>query len=496
MDPLFEVYVDRAAIASGPATQVLYLQLKGAIVDGRLRLGAKLPATRHAKTLFGVSRNTAAEAYERLRHDGYVLAHRGSGTYVADALPTSPLRVVRPANGAADQRLNPFWLQPEVTTAINFWSKTAERESAIGSSEIDFRPAMVQSRLFPFDVLRRSVTKQMRQLENAPVSRKSPQGDQGNIFLRESIARHIALTRAVVCNPDDVVVTSGAQQAFDLLARVLVTPNKTVVAVEDPGYPPMRVPFVAAGARVVPIEVDAEGLIVDRLPSDANVICVTPSHQFPLGVTMSRRRRNALVEFARSRGAVIVEDDYDGEFRFDGAPLEALRKSEFSDVVFYVGTLSKCMLPALRLGFVVAPDWALPPLIVAKNSLDWQSSTLVQISVSDFIAAGHLERHIRKMRNVYMKRRQALLTGFKHDLGKWLEPQPSLYGVHMTALARSSLDLDRVAGDLAQNGVRMHTLTRYYLGQPRKAGLIFGYATTDLPEIDRGLSLLRTALAG
>jgi GntR family transcriptional regulator/MocR family aminotransferase len=353
---------------------------------------------------------------------------------------------------------------------------------------------MVQSRLFPFDVFRRSMVKQLRQLEQRPASSNSPQGDQGNVGLRKSIAEHIALTRAVVCSPDDIVVTSGAQQAFDLLARILVTPNKTVVAVEDPGYPPVRVPFVAAGARVVPVEVDAEGLIVERLPLDTGVICVSPSHQFPLGVTMSRRRRNALVEFARSRGAVIVEDDYDGEFRFDGAPLEALRSSKFTDVVFYVGTFSKCMLPTLRLGFVVAPDWAMSPLITAKNSADWQCSTPIQIAVSCFIAEGHLERHVRKMRQIYRKRRQVLLTGLKEHLGKWLEPQPSFYGMHVTALARRSLDLDHIADALVESKVKMHTLSRYYLGRRTKAGLIFSYAVTDLPEIDRGLSLLRTAL--
>ena len=359
MDPLFEIDLDFAAIASGVASRALYLQLKAAIVDGRLRLGAKLPSTRHAKTFFGVSRNTAAEVYERLQNDGYVVARHGSGTYVGNVLPALPLRSERRANDASDQRLNPFWLQPEVTGAINFWRDMSEHPPSAAANEIDFRPAMVQSRLFPFDVFRRSMVKQLRQLEKRPAGRKSPQGDQGNVRLRESIARHIALTRAVVCSPDDIVVTSGAQQAFDLLARILVKPNKTVVAVEDPGYPPMRVPFVAAGARVVPVEVDAEGLVVERLPPDVGVICVSPSHQFPLGVTMSRRRRNALVEFAWSRGAVIVEDDYDGEFRFDGTPLAALRNSEFADVVFYVGTFSKCMLPSLRLGFVVAPDWAI-----------------------------------------------------------------------------------------------------------------------------------------
>lgn len=293
---LFEVEIDRAAITSSAASRALHQQLKAAIIDGRLRLGAKLPPTRDAKTVFGLSRNTVAKAYSRLQVDGYAVLRHGSGTYVVDILPAPPNVEPRRTSHTSDRSLNPFWLQPEVTGSINFWSDASDRSPAVVSKLIDFRPSMVASRLFPFDVFRRSMVRQLRQLERKPATRKSPQGDQGDPCLRESIATHITLTRAVVCNASEIVVTSGAQQAFDLLARVLITPNKTIVAMENPGYPPMRVPFIAAGARVIPVEVDAEGLIVDRIPPNTNVVCVSPSHQFPLGVTMSKRRRNELIE--------------------------------------------------------------------------------------------------------------------------------------------------------------------------------------------------------
>jgi GntR family transcriptional regulator/MocR family aminotransferase len=344
------------------------------------------------------------------------------------------------------------------------------------------------------DVFRRVSTKQLRGLERKPASFKSPQGNQGNYHLRDAITRHIALTRAVVCHPEDILVTSGAQQAFDLLARALVTPNETVVAVEDPGYPPMRVAFAAAGAKLVPVAVDEEGLIVDQLPPDAGVICICPSHQFPLGVAMSVRRRKALVEFARTRGAVIVEDDYDGEFRYDGSPLEALRTADAADVVFYVGTFSKCMLSALRLGFVVAPDWAMQTLIAAKNCMDWHCSTPLQVGVAAFIAEGHLTRHVRKMRDIYKRRRQRLLNSLREDLAEWLEPIPSFYGMHVAAVARQARDLDLVADALLQDNVKIHTFSRYFLGRQSSAGLIFGYGTADLPHIEQGLALLRKAL--
>jgi GntR family transcriptional regulator/MocR family aminotransferase len=495
MDPLFEIELDMAAKGSRESSRTLYGQLKAAILDGRLTAGAKLPPTRKSDAYFGISRNTAIEVYERLLNEGYVVTRHGSGTYVADRLPASPSRPSPHGAGSPDHRLNEFWLRPDVTAAMGFWRDRPERTSPPPQvPQIDFRPALVDSRLFPFDVFRRVIAKQLRGLERRPASFKSPQGNQGNYYLRDAIIKHIALTRAVVCQPEDILVTSGAQQAFDLLARTLVTPNETVVALEDPGYPPMRVAFAAAGARLAPIGVDDEGLIVEQLPPDVNVICVCPSHQFPLGVTMSMRRRKALIEFARSHGAVIIEDDYDGEFRYDGSPLEALRTSDAADVVFYVGTFSKCMLSALRLGFIIAPGWAMRTLIAAKNCLDWHCPMPVQVGVAGFIAEGHLAHHVRKMRDVYKQRRQLLLNYLQQELGKWLDPIPSFYGMHVAAVARTSLDLDVVAEILLQNNVKIHAFSRYYLGPQTRAGLIFGYGSVDLPEMNRGLSVLRNAL--
>ena len=313
-------------------------------------------------------------------------------------------------------------------------------------------------------------SRQLRGLETRPASRKGPRGNQGNFHLREGIVKHIALTRAVASAPDHVLVTSGAQQAFDLIARVLITPGRSVVAVEDPGYPPLRVAFAAAGARIVPVGVDDEGLIVDDLPADAKVICVCPSHQFPLGVTLSARRRRALIDFARSHHAVIIEDDYDGEFRYEGSSLEALRTPASADVVFYVGTFSKCMLPSLRLGYIVAPPWAMDSLISAKNCLDWHCSTPVQLGVAGFIAGGHLARHVRKMRRIYKERREMVVGYLQENLAPWMAPIPSFYGMHVAAFARDALDLDVLAERLAQSKVNIHTLSRYHLGQSRDEG--------------------------
>ncbi|MBV9407644.1 MAG: PLP-dependent aminotransferase family protein [Candidatus Eremiobacteraeota bacterium] len=494
-EPLFELALDRASNGAHPSSQALYAQLRDAIVDGRLAAGAKLPPTRRSAAYFGVSRNTAADVYERLMNDGFVVTRPRAGTYVADALPAPAPATPADVPGAPDRRLNPFWMRPDVTEAIGFWRDRAEREQPPDVALVDFRPALVDVRLFPYDVLRRTIAQPLLGLEKRPPRPKSAQGNAGSHALREAITKHIALTRAVACRAGDVVVTSGAQQAFDLLARVLVEQNRTVVAVEDPGYPPLRVAFAAAGATVVPVEVDADGLVVERIPSDAAVICVSPSHQFPLGVTMSAPRRAALVAFARRRGAVIVEDDYDGEFRYDGSPLQALHSADAADVVFYVGTFSKCMLPSLRLGFVVAPGWALRALVTAKNALDWHCSVPVQLGVAGFIAGGHLTHHVRRMRRVYAERRTSLLAALRDDLGAWLEPLPSFYGMHVAALARTPLDLEPVADALLRRGVNVHTLARYHLGPAPRAGLVFGYGAAGVPEIRRGLTLVREAFA-
>jgi GntR family transcriptional regulator/MocR family aminotransferase len=495
LKPLFEVELNLAARGSRDSARTLHRELQAAILEGRLLAGAKLPPARRSEAYFGVSRNTAVEVYDRLINEGYVFTRQGSGTFVAERKPAPASRPEPQGKSFPGRRLNPFWLDPNVAAAIGFWRDGPERSpSARHARHVDFRPALVDPRLFPFDVFRRVSARQLRGLERKPASYKSPQGNQGNFYLREAITKHIALTRAVVCRSDDVLVTSGAQQAFDVLARGLVTRGETVVAIEDPGYPPMRVAFAAAGARVVPVGVDEEGLIVERLPRDVGVICVCPSHQFPLGMTMSARRRKELIEFARNREAVIIEDDYDGEFRYDTSPLEALRTTTAADIVFYVGTFSKCMLPALRMGFIVVPEWAMQTLVAAKNCLDWHCSTPVQGGVAEFIAGGHLARHVRTMRQIYQQRRQLLLNFLGAELAEWLDPIPSCYGMHVAAVARTSSDLEPVTEALLRHNVKMHTFSRYFLGPQTRVGLIFGYGAADLSEMKQGLSALRKML--
>ncbi|HVI04815.1 MAG TPA: PLP-dependent aminotransferase family protein, partial [Sphingomicrobium sp.] len=448
---------------------------------------SQLPSTRNAKAAFGVSRNAAQEIYDRLGNDGLVLARRGSGTYVADLLPAGLHPTPKLPSSVPDPRLNDFWLSGRAASWIGFWQEPASADGP-GLLRIDLRPALIDPAQFPFALFRQVMARQLRRLETRPASSKSPQGNQGNFHLRQAIANHIAHTRAVACGADEILVTSGAQQAFDLIARALVKSGETRVAIEDPGYPPMRVPFAAAGAQLVPVRVDKDGLVVEEIPPGTNIICVCPSHQFPLGMSMSPARRRALLQFASRTGAIIVEDDYDGEFRLAGSPLEALRGSSSSDQVFYIGSFSKCLLPSLRLGFIVAPRWALETLVAIKNSLDWHCSIPVQLAVSSFIADGHLGRHVQRLRRLYRERRSHLLELFR-DFDGLLEPISSSYGMHVATFA-NGIDCGRVSDALARRDIHIHALERYYLGPVTREGFVLGYASADVGKLSTAMAAL------
>ena len=493
MGPLFELKVTTAKKGSREVASHLFRQLKDAILDRRLPAGSRLPSTRDAQRLFGVSRNTAQNVYDRLAQEGLVSARHGSGTFVRQASP-DPVPKAIPLEAEAAGRVNGFWERPDVAAWIGFWH---ERQGAPSMPQpvADLRPALVDQRLFPHPTFRQVMAKQLRRLETNPASSRSPQHNQGNGQLRRAIAEHVGLTRAVSCQPDDVLVTSGAQQAFDLIARALVIPGETVVAVEDPGYPPMRVPFAAAGARLMPVPLDGEGIIVEAIPRDAKIVCVCPSHQFPLGMPMSTRRRETLLGFARQNGAVIVEDDYDGEFRYDGSPLEAMRGRSSANHVLYVGSFSKCMFPAIRLGFIVSPPWALPALVAAKNSSDWHSSVPVQAAVAAFIHEGHLARHIARVRRIYRDRRARLLELLQRRVGTTLTVVPSFYGMHVAAVAREGIDCEAVSEALAERGIMIHSLARYFLGGATCSGFIIGYAAAHSGALEVAVKAMAEELA-
>jgi GntR family transcriptional regulator/MocR family aminotransferase len=482
---MLELAITLPPRGSGAVMRVLHRELRAAILDGRLKPGLRLPSTRILAESWGVSRNTVMGAYDLLLSEGYLFARHGAGTYVAEVLPLRAERaavsVPDEADAEPDARLNALWRSPPPYLGRPWVSSMA-------SGHALFRLGVPDTASFPFHIWRRLLARSLRALAKVPAAYVEA---QGRPLLREAIANHVSFARAVACRPEDVVVTAGTQQAFDLLARILVTPGRSTVAIEDPGYPPLRAAFVAAGAKLAPVPVDSDGLVVERLPADARVICVTPSHQFPLGVPMSMRRRAALLDFARVNGAVVIEDDYDGEFRFGATPRDALQTLDRSGSVFYVGTFSKSLFPGIRLGFVVAPPWARRALVTAKQCSDWHSPVLEQDALASFISEGHMARHVRKMRKLYSERRELVMTALQTHFSPWLEAIPASGGMHLTALTRESIDMDAIVRNARQRNMDVRSLRSFWETTNGQAGLVMGYGATAPEALTEGLLELR-----
>jgi GntR family transcriptional regulator/MocR family aminotransferase len=441
------------------------------VLDGRLSRGEPVPPTRELAATLGVSRNTVAVAYDRLVAEGFLDSRVGAGTFVnADSegvyrpLPRTTLRA-RPVWGELTDPADP------------------------GAVEFDLRPGLPDARLFPHQAWRRSVARHPDD---------GRYGDpRGSIGARTAIAAHIATSRSVRATADDVVVTQGAQQALDLAGRVLLEPGDAI-AVEDPGYPPARRLFASLGARVIPVPVDADGLVVSAIPADARAVYVTPSHQYPLGMPMTLARRVALVRWAEERDAAVIEDDYDSEFRFGGRaiePLHSLDRIDGGGRVLYIGSFSSTLLPALRLGFLIAPASLATAARLAKQLTDRQCALPAQDALANFIDEGLFARHLRRMRIQYQARRECVLAILQRDFGEWLMPIRSVAGLHVAARLRGRTFEDTaVTQRLRAAGVAMTPLSPLYAGRKR-AGLVIGYGAVDPAEISHALARLHEILA-
>ncbi|WP_395655948.1 PLP-dependent aminotransferase family protein [Nocardioides sp.] len=457
----------------GDRVGAIYRALLEAIRSGRVAVGDRLPPSRVLARDLGVARNTVATAYERLVAEGLLEARVGDGTYVGDLAAPAPA----PRHpGALDPR--PGWTFRPVPV------------SGEGPSPpYDFRAGIPDAELFPFDTWRRLVAAELRRGAHHPGRYASPAGHPD---LRAAIARHVALSRGVAADPDDVVVTHGTQQALDLVARVLVEPGD-VVAVEDPGYPFARELLASYGARVVPVPVDADGLVVDELPPRVRLVFTTPSHQFPLGPPLSLARRQALLEHANRHRVAIVEDDYDSEFRYTERPLETLQALDRHGRVVYLGTFSKSLVPALRAGYLVAPRSLRDALVGARQLADGFGSPHEQAALARFVADGQLARHVRRARAVYGERRELLLRELARLL-PGLEVAPSVAGLHVSATFREPTDDAAVVAAALEEGVAVEALSAYAVAAP-VTGLVLGYGAVETESITPGLERLARLLA-
>ena len=453
----------------------IYRQIRRAVLDRRLRPGDPLPPGRELAQTLSVSRATVTVAYERLAAEGFVTSRQGSGTFVSElASMAGRERTGRRSTGTLRPR--PIWeaMNPPPT---------------FEPARFDFRTGLCDASLFPHTSWRRSVTWAPRSGETTAGVYEHPAGRSD---LRVAIARHVGISRGVKASAEDIIVTNGTQQALDILARVLLAPGDRI-AVEDPGYgPPIRL-LRSLGIRVVGAAVDRQGLVVDALPPGIRAVYVTPSHQFPLSVTMTLPRRQALLAWAERNNAAIIEDDYDSEFRFGGRPLEPLQTLDANGRVIYVGSFSKTMLPTLRLGFMVAPPSLRSALHKAKFVSDWHSSTLAQGALARFIDEGAFARHVWRVSAIYRERHQMLADAIARDFAEHLELIPSTTGLHLTALARKiPVDrIDDVAGRAADRGIAVQVLSIFAVDAVPPAGIMLGYGAIPTDRIEEGVRLLR-----
>lgn len=460
---------------ASPLYQQVYEQLRNAILAGNIAPGTRLPATRAIARELAISRNTVVSAFDQLLAEGYIESRVGDGSYVSRALPDDLLRAQAPA---------------QVSVPPTFGRSASQRGSLLATTPVNrqraaiatnaFRPGLPALELFPFETWARIAAASWRTADPALLGYSDPQGYSP---LREAIAAYLGASRGVHCTAEEVIITSGSQQGLDLAVRVLLDPGDQVWF-EDPGYIGARGACLAAGAQIVPVPIDDAGLDVDagiaRAPH-ARLAYITPSHQYPTGVTMSLARRLALIEWARSNGAWLVEDDYDSEFRYTGRPLPALQGLDTNRRTIYIGTFSKVLLPALRLGYLVVPRHLVTTFANARALADRSSPAIDQAILAEFIRAGHFARHIRRMRKVYAERQSVLLAAAERFLRGRIELAPAETGMHLIGWLPPGADDETIAERAARYGVVVSPLTHYAIEPLPRPGLMLGYAAVS-PE--------------
>jgi len=475
------LHLDRSS--SVPLSTQLYAGIRKAILRKDLRAGMRVPATRFLAQHLGVSRNTVASAYEQLTAEGYLEGRMGSGTVVSGTLP--------------EEFLSPKQMAQHAPTATS--GSLSDRGRRLAGGMDLLRPQLATPRAFiagepdlaafPFQIWSRLLARRWQNPLHNMLSNADPAGYKP---LREAIAGYLRVTRSVRCEADQVFVVNGSQQAIDITVRLLTDPGDTVL-VEDPGYSGARTAFEAAGAKPEPLDVDDCGACVPALPG-ARVAFLTPSHQYPLGITMGLERRQEFLKWAEHNDAWILEDDYDGEYRYRGRPQPALQGMDHAGRVFYIGTFSKTLFPALRLGYLVVPPSLVDAFWRARINIDGHFPILEQAVVADFISEGHFGQHIRRMRILYQERQTALLEAARDELKGLLRIPPCDSGMHLVGWLPAGVKDTDVADRAKQYGVYVRPLSWQRMRPSDKQGLVLGFAATTSDEIHRGVRSLARAI--
>jgi GntR family transcriptional regulator / MocR family aminotransferase len=477
--PLLALALDRKA--TEPLNRQLYTELRQAILTGRAKPGVRLPATRTLADELGLSRNTVQAAIDQLEAEGYVEGRVGSGTYVSHVLPDRVLSVGAPKRGAAPAPA-PARLSERGRAIVGAAQERppAHPTFALGMPDLDGFPAAAWGKLMT------------RWWRHPRVGLWTARDAGGWPPLRAAIADYLRAVRGLTLEPEQVIVTSGAQQGIDLVARVLLDPGDEVW-VEEPGYPGLKAAFIGAGAKPVPVQVDSDGLSVadgaKRAPR-ARLAAVSPSHQFPLGITMSLARRLALIDWAAKAEAWILEDDYNSEYRYEGRPLAALQGLEAHGRVIYVGSFSKVLFPSLRLGYLVAPAGLVDAFRRARQAMDDHPSIIAQPVVAEFIASGQFAAHVRRMRARYAERQAALVEQVRKQLDGRLTIEANPAGMHLVGALADTADDLAISRRAQAERVTVAPLSFYYSGSMPRRGLLLGYAAASERQIAAGVERL------
>jgi GntR family transcriptional regulator / MocR family aminotransferase len=478
-------------VLDSPLYQQLYNHLQRSILTGKLKGGTKLPSTRTLAQELGVSRNTVINAYEQLMAEGYLETTSGSGTFIARVLPDHLLRTptqTLPEHNVATTPPQPRFSRHAKSQLLapRQFSSLAEHDTvppfAAGAPALD---------AFPYKVWSRLVTRHARRMSGDTIAYQQLIGYRP---LREAIAAHVTVSRHVQCSYKQVIIVSGSQGGLDLTSRLFLDPGDEVW-LEDPGYLGARGALLGVGARLIPVPVDDEGLSVEagvkRAPN-AKLAFVTPSHQFPLGATMSLERRLALLEWAKHADAYILEDDYDSEFRFAGRSLPALQALDDTGRVIYIGTFSKVLFPALRIGYLIVPPALLEGFLTVRHNTDIHTPHLQQAVLADFIAEGHFSRHLRRMRKLYAERRSALLEALR-DLPLEIEAPPA--GIHCIGWLPEGMDDVAVAHRAAAYGLELWPVSMFCIEPLMREGIVLGYGAFNLETMKEGVRRLEQVLS-
>ena len=470
--------------ASGRFHKQVYDGYRAAILEGRLRAGQRVPSTRTAARELGISRLPVLNAFEQLQHEGYLETRGGSGTYVAAS-------VIDRASGTRRSPRSGTRSPTPPSPLPKAWRDVGE---SVPQTDLRaFRVSLPALEHFPHKTWARLVSRHARRM---PIELMAYGEPAGHLPLRHAIADYLRTARAVACDASQVLIVSGSQMALQLCARVLLKAGDSF-GFEEPGYPGARNALGATGAVLRTIAVDGDGLMVqstDRDRQAARVMYVTPSHQYPLGVSMNVARRLQLLDWARRHRSWIIEDDYDSEYRYASRPLPALHGMDEAARVIYIGTFSKVLFPALRVGYLVAPASLVDGFIAHRDAFDLFSPTLYQLALTDFLCDGHFGRHVRRMRVIYQGRRDALVEAIRRRLDGILTIVNADAGMHLTAWLPAGVDDREVVRHAAMRGISATALSSCYAGKPSRPGLVLGFGSVGEEAIVPAVESLARAI--